>query len=771
MPPSRPSRNDASWRHGRRLIRSILRPLPLSVYAISFVAITLVLFAVLGGLTLRQLDETRVEVQRVQLRSAEQEFLAGIEKVESLAMNTGRALAAWDEVRQQLADSTYYAYWRGYRLMRSDLLPDHVLAAELYGTNGRSLSVSPESPLPAEIHPGDSAIFAQAEDGRVYLYHFSPVEEPGDASRAAGYVGLKLDFLAALLALNRFHYLDESTVTFTGGLTGSLEPEKLGAYFTYALLPNPEAQSVQNVMEAAVVRLSLMVGSIAVGFYLVLAFLLAVPLRRLSRDIDRMGSTGDAAELTASKRLIPILELEKVRRSLLDYHQQLKQVHQSLDEKNRSLWQLAHHDALTSCFNRRAFDVDWMQLSKLLQGQRIDVAFLLFDCDHFKAINDTYGHQVGDQIIQVLAQRIREGLRHGDRLYRLGGDEFATVLLNCSREDAQKVAERCVDLVLKHDFSSLDIREPIRLSVGIAMAGAMGEQEINALHWQADVAMYRAKRPGSNHIQFYSESLQDGADALVSSRVASVVYDAIQKGTGVEMHYQPIVKLGSGETEYYEALVRLRHEGELLTPGAFLPLIEARRLEFDFDLAILEAIERDLKAGILPQGSGVSINLSGQSVTHARINEYLAPFAAFREQYRLILEVTETALIRQLGMATENLDRARAFGFSVALDDFGSGYSSLRYLGNMPVDIVKFDITIIRQLGEGGKQRHMVEQLAAMIAGAGYRMVAEGIETIALRDLVMGAGFDYGQGYLFGTPGRTLQSGHDGNRTPARTRH
>ena len=161
-----------------------------------------------------------------------------------------------------------------------------------------------------------------------------------------------------------------------------------------------------------------------------LASLLAAPLRRLSLHIDalREGQGGLLAE--SFTRSLPVAELEKVRHSLNDYQNKLEQMHYSLNEKNDELWTLVHHDPLTGIYNRRRFEEDWEHVLSVSSGHRLEVSLLLFDCDHFKAINDTYGHQTGDQVIQAITHSLQNTLRHGDRLYRLGGDEFATLFLD-----------------------------------------------------------------------------------------------------------------------------------------------------------------------------------------------------------------------------------------------------------------------------------------------------------------------------------------------------
>jgi diguanylate cyclase (GGDEF)-like protein len=259
---------------------------------------------------------------------------------------------------------------------------------------------------------------------------------------------------------------------------------------------------------------------------------------------------GKGELLGASYRgMLAVTELENVRQSLNDYQQQLDDMHVSLAHKNQELWTLAHHDPLTGIFNRRAFDDDWRAMHRTPGDSRLGVAFLLFDCDHFKAINDTYGHQVGDQVIQGLTESLHGALRARDRLYRLGGDEFATILFSSDIGHARQVAERCAEHVLRHDFIAYGVKEPVRVSIGIAYLDETCDDALQRLHRQADVAMYHAKRPGQGKIAVYTPEMGEGHEALVSNAETSAVYEAMADPERLEMHYQPVLALSSSRIE------------------------------------------------------------------------------------------------------------------------------------------------------------------------------------------------------------------------------
>jgi EAL domain-containing protein (putative c-di-GMP-specific phosphodiesterase class I) len=263
--------------------------------------------------------------------------------------------------------------------------------------------------------------------------------------------------------------------------------------------------------------------------------------------------------------------------------------------------------------------------------------------------------------------------------------------------------------------------------------------------------MYRAKRPGHASVVMFSEALARDSEGLFSSWVNTAVYDAVIYGKGLLMHYQPIVDLNDGSICHYEALVRIEQDGEMIMPSNIFQVVEARRLEVELDRAVLRRVLADLQEGRIRPGTGVSINLSGPTVVHEQVCSWLDGFKPFLKDYRVMVEVTETALITQIGLANENLSRLRRRGFDIALDDFGSGYSSVRYLASMPVDVVKFDISLVQGL-QDDTQRIMVTHLAQMILESGHQLVAEGIEDAAILEAARDAGFVRGQGYMMGRP-------------------
>lgn len=735
----------------------LTKPISLSHLALYFLTGLGVLLLLIGALFLSDLKRLENSISTSYKKSAQLELTEALALLEQQTRALGDKIADWDEVRQQFTDPAYYALWRNSRAMTAGMLPASADGIALYDLNGQSFSREPggESAMPTQISKNYLKVWYRRDHGHEHLYYFFPVYADKTREQHIGFGGLKLDFTQELKSLRRFRYVDLPSIKVSihddrfyliGTLVDTL---------TYKILPAREIAEFKSLIFGLIygVTATVIVGALLA--YLFVLMLVVRPLRRLSNHIDaiRAGRGGQLSEHYRGP--VPVSELENVRLSLNEYQSRLEKLNDNLASKNDELWQLAHHDPLTGIYNRRSFEEDWGDLMAASATGTINTSFLLFDCDHFKPINDTYGHLVGDSVIQGIVAALHSALRDGDRLYRMGGDEFATLLHKTDIETGQIVAERCINAVTEYDFAALGVKEPVRISIGIAHAHDVASAEL--LHAHADMAMYLAKRPGNQKFAVFTPNMAIETGSVLSSAETAAVYAAINRIELLEMHYQKIVRLQSGATEYFEALVRIRNGGKLIFPGGIFPVVDARRLEAEFDMAVLTRIYQDLASGTIPPGTGVSINVSGVSIVTRSITDKLLSFVKFLDQYKLIVEVTETALITHINYASSNLNQLRKAGFIIALDDFGSGYSSFRYLSSMPVDVVKFDISLVHSLEEGGRQGIIVENLARLIRDAGFQLVAEGIETQATLDLVTDLGFNYAQGYFLGRPAKLEQ--------------
>lgn len=729
------------------------RGLSISSYAVIMVGLVLLAFLGYGALTYSEFQRVRGEMQATSLAAAREEIGEVMDYLRQDAEGTVERFAAWEEVGQQLRSPRHYAFWRDNRLQNSDYLPREVVDAEVYDREGLALAELGHKAMPHQVATPPPPAYVDYSSSEPTLLVFRPVFGRSGAigQGPRGYVGMRIRFVDQMRERHAYRYVNPGTIEFARGNGTSLTWPELQSAVRFELRDNPMGEAVSAMLSDAILNLSVILGVFALMLFPALVFLIVRPLRAISAHIDRLKDSPGGLMLDSLGGVLPIAEMEKIRESLNAYQSQLTDVHSSLEEKSQELWAMAHHDALTGAKNRRAFDEFMQNLPQVLGDRDLGVCFALFDVNHFKAINDSYGHSIGDQVLKVIASRINSVLRRGEELFRIGGDEFAVVLLDCDKPSALRIAERCHEKIVGYDFGKLGIREPLRISAGLANARVDDLDDLQTLQWKADVAMFRAKRPGHANVVMFTEALARDSEGLFSSWVNMAVYDAVIYGTGLTMHYQPIVDLDDGTICHYEALVRIHQDGELIQPSNIFPVVEARRLEVELDRAVIGRVLTDLREGRLQPGTGVSINLSGPTVVHEQVCAWLSEFQPFLKDYRVMLEVTETALITQIGLANDNLTELRQRGFEIALDDFGSGYSSVRYLASMPVDVVKFDITLVQGL-QDETQRNMVTHLAQMIRDSGHQLVAEGIEDDAILDAARAAGFVRGQGYLMGKP-------------------
>lgn len=705
------------------------RALPISVYAIIMMVVLVLAFITYGAFTYGEFQRVRADMDAGNQAAARDEISVVMDFLLRDAESAAARFANWEEVRQQIRTPRFYPYRRGRRMLSAHVLPDYVIGAEIYDLDGKSLAKldRPVLPMQIGIPPPPSYVDFSGAEPTLLIFHSVTSRDAEDREQLVGYVGLRVTFLQQLRENHAYRYVNAPTIHFVRGGNSTLTWPELKSIVEFELRDNPMSEAVSGLLSGSIVNLSVILGLFAMTLFPVLVFLIVRPLRAISAHIDKLKDGPGGLMLEQLGGILPIAETEKIRESLNDYQSRPTDVHTSLEEKSLELWTMAHHDALTGAKNRRAFD-EYMEKLPLLLGERdIKVCFALFDVNHFKALNDTYGHSVGDQILKVIAERISAVLHRDEELFRIGGDEFAVVLVDCDGASA------------------------LRISAGLSAARAFDLDDLQTLQWKADVAMYRAKRPGHANVVMFTEAMASNSEGLFSSWVNTAVYDAVIYGTGLAMHYQPIVDLVSGDVCHYEALVRIRQDGELIQPCNIFQVIEARRLEVELDRAVLRSVLEDLREGKLPPGSGVAINLSGRSVVQDQLCDWLSGFKPFLKDYKLMIEVTETALITQIGLANENLSKLRHCGFSIALDDFGSGYSSVRYLASMPVDIVKFDISLVHGL-TSDSQRNLVTHLAQMIIDSGHVLVAEGIEDLPTLEAARLAGFHRGQGLLLGKP-------------------
>ena len=403
--------------------------------------------------------------------------------------------------------------------------------------------------------------------------------------------------------------------------------------------------------------------------------------------------------------------------------------------------QQALTDTLTGLPNRKMLS----ERTREALGGHDDIALLLFDLDRFKEVNDTLGHHVGDQLLEVVAARLSGASRDGDTVARLGGDEFAVLLPSTDRAVAEQTARRLLD----------EICAPLRLggllvdvgaSVGVAVAPEDGT-DLDVLLQHADVAMYLAKDAGGG-----VESYDARRDRNTTGRL--VMLGELRRavpGGELEVHYQPKADLQTGQVDGVEALVRWRHPTRgLVPPDDFIPLAESSGLIEAVTAHVLDAAVAQVAAWTaLGLDLTVAVNVSVRDLSGGRLTTDVASALARHRvpASALVLEVTEGSLFAESHRAGATLRALDVLGVTLSLDDFGTGYSSLGHLRRLPVREIKVDRTFVQRMASDPRDRAIVRSVVDLAGGLGMRVVAEGVEDQCTWDALREMGCSSAQGW------------------------
>lgn len=422
--------------------------------------------------------------------------------------------------------------------------------------------------------------------------------------------------------------------------------------------------------------------------------------------------------------------------------------------RKRSEAQISHqayHDMLTSLPNRALFNDRITQVFAHARRNRQNFALLFLDLDRFKLINDTLGHTMGDLVLQQVAQRILDCLRAEDTLCRFGGDEFALLLPDVeSKENVAAVAEKIVKAV-RQPFHVKEHELFLSLSIGIALYPKAGETTESLLQ-SADIAMYHIKANGKDSYCFYRDAM-DGTDSTFLS-VERDLYRALEKDQ-FEVFFQPKVEPFSHVIIGMEALLRWRHpEKGLIFPGDFIWIAEESKLIVPIGDWILNATCEELvrwKHRGVPDLK-ISLNISPvQLEQEGFVQNFIETLQRFGLNASIFeLEVPEQGLLKGQSEIVRSLRQLREFGISVAIDDFGRGYSSLSYLQNFPVNTLKIDRSFVREIEGNQSESCIVDAIAMMAKGLNLHMVAEGVENLQQLNYLRNLGCREVQGHLYG---------------------
>ncbi|HEH8662405.1 TPA: EAL domain-containing protein [Pseudomonas aeruginosa] len=443
---------------------------------------------------------------------------------------------------------------------------------------------------------------------------------------------------------------------------------------------------------------------------------------------------------------------EKQRERRLSENSRVNALLNQLDHAHASLRQMARYDSLTGLQNRTAFNEVFVQHLEncRLRGKGLAVMFL--DLDHFKRINDSLGHDSGDQLLKIVSERIRSVLRDSDVVARFAGDEFCVLADLTQDHEAHILSQRLMQ----------KMKEPIALdgrtlvmtaSVGVSLYPNDGEQ-CEELLKNAGLALHQSKACGRNNAQFFSRQLL--VRATQELQMEEELRQALRDDQ-LELHYQPILALADGEVHQLEALVRWRHPTQgLLGPDRFIGLAEANGMIDQLDDWVLRRACRDLRSLHLAghERLRVAVNCCASNLGRASLVDEVrhALEQAGLAACFLELEVTEDALMYNIDQTIPLLERLRELGVSLSIDDFGTGYSSLAYLRRLPLDALKVDRSFIMDIPASQRDMEIAQAIIAMAQKLHLKVVAEGVETPQQLAFLRENHCELVQGYLFSRP-------------------
>jgi diguanylate cyclase (GGDEF)-like protein/PAS domain S-box-containing protein len=424
------------------------------------------------------------------------------------------------------------------------------------------------------------------------------------------------------------------------------------------------------------------------------------------------------------------------------------------------IYNLAFFDALTALPNRRRL-LDRLRLATSNSVQEQDLgALLMMDLDHFKNLNDTQGHDVGDLLLKQVGRRLMDCVRPDDTVSRVGGDEFVIILERLGK-DAAIATQRAHELVKKIQTSVSQLYPlipgrpdyHITSSIGLTLFGDQ-ESSIDALLKKSDIALYDAKRSGRNTYRFFSPEMQASIDD--STSLVDALRLALQNDE-FTLYYQPQVN-STGHLMGAEALLRWTPpNAEIISPLTFIATAEESGLIVPIGDWVVEQCFKQLQRWQQrPETSGLklSINISADQFHQA---DFVAKICSGIERFninpnRITLELTESAVLQRVDQAVQTMLELKDKGVSFSLDDFGTGYSSLSYLKLLPLDQVKIDSSFVRDISFDPDDAAIVRAILAMSESLGFSVIAEGVETQVQREFLFDHGCLHYQGYLFGRP-------------------
>ena len=417
------------------------------------------------------------------------------------------------------------------------------------------------------------------------------------------------------------------------------------------------------------------------------------------------------------------------------------------------IWQQANFDSLTQLPNRQMFHDRLAQEIKQSDRAGLPMAILFLDLDHFKQVNDSFGHVMGDMLLIEASKRLSQCVRSADTVARLGGDEFTIIL--SALHDVSSIERVTQDILQKmaEPFKLNHEMAYISTSIGITLYPE-DATDIETLLKNADQAMYAAKSLGRNCFHYFTSSMQEASDTRM--HIANDLRVAVSENQ-FHLLYQPIIELSSGSIHKAEALIRWQHpQNGLVNPIQFITIAEDTGLIVPIgDWVFYEAVAQVAKwQQLIHPNFQISINSSPvQFKNEANFQTWIAYIQKHQlAEQSLVIEITEGILLEAKSTVKHQLSEFRKVGIKIAIDDFGTGYSSLAYLKKFDVDYVKIDRAFILNLKADTDEMVLCQAIIVMAQTLGLKVIAEGVETAEQEKLLMQAGCDYAQGYLYAKP-------------------
>lgn len=428
-------------------------------------------------------------------------------------------------------------------------------------------------------------------------------------------------------------------------------------------------------------------------------------------------------------------------------------ISEDITEKKKDHAQLhyqATHDDLTGLVNRREFNRRIERILKTIITNKSEHVLCYMDLDQFKVVNDTCGHEAGDELLRQLSDLLVHEVRKRDSLARLGGDEFGILMEHCSPKNGKLAAESILKTIQNFRFIWNHHLFKISASIGLVVLDHT-ISNLSGLLKDADAACYMAKEMGRNRIHVYHQDDKDIAKRMNEMRSLETMHEALDKDR-LCLYAQKILPLNGSSEKHYELLVRmLDNDNNTIPPKAFLPAAERYNIICNIDLWVIKRALNTLAnhPDFLVETNFCSINLSGQSLNQQKVLSFIIDqFSTTKvDPHKICFEITETAAIMNLSSAIKFISALKGLGCRFALDDFGTGLSSFTYLKNLPVDYLKIDGTFVRDIVEEKIDYAMVKSINEIGQLMRMQTIAEFVETDETKDMLKALGINYAQGY------------------------